>query len=134
MSAEEAGEHQVTIYEAIGGEAGIHRLTGRFYELMDTLPEAAACRAIHPASLAGSRQKLFEYLSGWFGGPPLFVQRHGPVMLRRRHLPAVIGPEERDGWLLCFRQALEETVADETLRRAIWPAVERLGHHMQNRQ
>lgn len=122
-----------TIYEAVGGEEGVRRLVARFYDLMDTLPEASACRALHPESLEGSRQKLFEYLSGWFGGPPLFVERRGPVMLRRRHLPAAIGPAERDGWLVCFRRALEETVPDEPLRQAIWPQVERLAHHMQNR-
>ena len=133
MSDEETGAREVTIYEAIGGEDGVRRFVSRFYELMDTLPEAAACRAIHPASLAGSEEKLFEYLTGWFGGPPLFVQRHGPVMLRRRHLPAPIGPAERDGWLLCFRRALDENVADEKLRAAIWPAVERLANHMQNK-
>lgn len=134
MSAEETGARQTTIYEAIGGEAGVRRFGARFYELMNTLPEAAECRAIHPESLAGSEQKLFEYLTGWFGGPPLFVERHGPVMLRRRHLPAAIGPAERDGWLLCFRRALDETVADEALRETIWPAVERLANHMQNRE
>ncbi len=42
---------------------------------MDTLPQAKAARAIHPADLSESTQKLFEYFSGWFGGPPLFVER-----------------------------------------------------------
>jgi len=123
----------VTIYDQLGGEAGIRRLTGRFYHLMDTLPDAAACRAIHPASLAGSEQKLFEYLSYWFGGPPLFIERHGHPMMRRRHFHAAIGPAERDGWLLCFRQALSDTVADADLRAAILPRVESLAMHMQNR-
>jgi len=123
-----------TPYDRIGGEAGVRRLTRRFYALMDTLPEAAAVRAIHPASLAGSEQKLFEYLTGWLGGPPLFVEKHGPPMLRRRHLPAPIGPAERDGWLLCFRRAVEETVEDEFFRTQVMPQVEALAMHMQNRE
>lgn len=94
----------MTPYERMAGEAGIRRFTNRFYELMDTLPEAAACRAVHPPNLANAEQLLFEYLSGWLGGPPLYVERHGPPMLRRRHLRAAIGAEEIRGWLLCFHR------------------------------
>ena len=64
-------EDSTSLYEAIGGEATIDRLVTRFYDLMDTLPEAKAARAIHGPSLDQSRQKLFEYLTGWLGGPPL---------------------------------------------------------------
>lgn len=121
------------LYDLIGGEVALRRLTRRMYELMDTLPAATACRAIHPPSLAGSEQKLFEFLSGWLGGPPLFVEKHGPPMLRRRHFMAAIGPEERDGWLLCFETALDETLPDPLLREALREPVRRLAMHMQNR-
>lgn len=42
---------------------------------MDTLPKAAACRAEHPPSLANAERRLFEYLSGWLGGPQLHIER-----------------------------------------------------------
>jgi len=122
-----------TLYERIGGAEGLRRLTRRFYALMDQIPEARACRAIHPADLSGSEQKLFEYLSGWLGGPPLFTARHGHPMLRARHLPMPIGPAERDGWLVCFHVALNETVADADLRAFLLPRVASLAMHMQNR-
>ncbi len=122
-----------TLYDRFGGEDGLRRFTRRFYRLMDTVPEAAACRAIHPSSLAGSEQKLFEYLSGWLGGPPLFVERRGPPMLRWRHMVAEIGPEEAAGWLLCFRRALAEEVPDEGARAAVLPQIEALAAHMRNR-
>ena len=124
----------VTLYEAIGGDAAVRALTRRFYELMDTLPEAARCRAIHPADLAGSEEKLYEYLTGWLGGPPLYTEKRGHPMLRRRHFMASIGPAERDEWLLCFVRALEETVQCEGLRTVILEPVMRLAHHMQNRE
>jgi hemoglobin len=126
-------EQPISPYERIGGAAGIRRLTGRFYALMDELPEAAACRAIHQASLEGAEQKLFEYLSYWFGGPPLFVQRHGAPMLRARHLPAAIGAEEAAGWLLCFHRAWAETVEDPDLGAEILPRVTALALHMRNK-
>lgn len=124
----------ITLYEAIGGENAVRALVRRFYELMDTLPEASHVRAIHPPSLTGSEEKLYEYLTGYLGGPPLYVEKRGHPMLRRRHFVASIGPVERDEWLLCFRQATEETITNEKLRAIIWEPVERLAHHMQNRE
>lgn len=126
------GRETITLYEAVGGDAGVRALTRRFYQLMDTLPEAARCRAIHPADLTGSEEKLYEYLTGWLGGPPLYTDKRGHPMLRRRHFDAAIGPAERDEWLLCFVQALEETVPSAGLRKIILEPVTRLAHHMQN--
>lgn len=130
---QERGE-TVTLYEAAGGDAAVRALTRRFYELMDTLPEAARCRAIHPPDLRESEEKLYEYLTGWLGGPPLYTQKRGHPMLRRRHFAAPIGPAERDEWLLCFVRALEETVPSEGLRKIILEPVTRLAHHMQNQE
>jgi len=122
----------MTPYVALGGEPVLRELTKRFYVLMDTLPEAKACRDIHPKNMTRSEEKLFEYLSGWLGGPTLFTDKYGPPMLRRRHLSAKIGKEEADGWLLCFRQAWSEVVTDKALYEAVLPQVEALGRHMIN--
>lgn len=124
----------ITLYEAIGGDATVRALTRRFYELMDTLPEAARCRAIHPADLSGSEAKFYDYLTGYLGGPPVYVEKHGHPMLRRRHFVAPIGPAERDEWLLCFRHAMDETIENPKLREIIWTPVERLAFHMQNQE
>lgn len=124
--------HSGTLYAQIGGDDGLRDLTSRFYQLMDELPEAAACRKIHPPSLQDSEEKLFEYLSGWLGGPPLFTEKRGPPMLRQRHLHAKVGTEEIAGWLLCFRQAWRETVHNPALTETVMPRVEALAQHMQN--
>ena len=124
----------ITLYEAIGGDATVRALTRRFYELMDTLPEAARCRAIQPADLSGSEAKFYDYLTGYLGGPPVYVEKHGHPMLRRRHFVAPIGPAERDEWLLCFRRAMDETIENPKLREIIWTPVERLAFHMQNQE
>ncbi len=122
-----------TAYALIGGEAGVRTLVRRFYELMDTLPEAYAIRKLHPADLAGSEEKLFMYLSGWLGGPNLFVEKFGHPRLRARHLPFAIGGVERDQWMLCMRQAMEETVQDPALRRALDKALGEIADFMRNR-
>ncbi|MDQ0321357.1 hemoglobin [Pararhizobium capsulatum DSM 1112] len=123
-----------TLYEAIGGDQTVRALTHRFYELMDTLPGAARCRAIHPTDLSGSEEKFYEYLTGYLGGPPLYTDKRGHPMLRRRHFVAEIGPEERDEWLMCFNLAIEETVAHPQLRAIILEPITRLAHHMQNKE
>ena len=125
---------KVTIYEAVGGMAPIEALTHRFYALMDTLPEAAAVRAIHPADLTESRDKLTEYLAMWTGGPQTFIEKRGAPMLRARHLPFEVGTAEIGGWLACFRQALDDTIENAMVRELIWSNIERLGHHMRNKE
>lgn len=122
-----------TAYALIGGEHGVRALVHRFYELMDTLPEAYAVRKLHPADLAGSEEKLFMYLSGWLGGPNLFIEKFGHPRLRARHMPFAIASEERDQWMLCMRQAMEETVADPALRQALDKALGEIADFMRNR-
>lgn len=119
-------------YDLIGGEDGVRRLVEKFYELMDTLPEAYEVRKLHPADLSGSREKLFMYLSGYLGGPNLFIDKFGHPRLRSRHLPFSIGAAERDQWLLCFRQALEATIESPPLRDALWKPIADLADFMRN--
>jgi len=104
-----------TPFVRLGGESGVRALVDRFYDLMDLEPAYAGIRAMHPANLDGSRDKLFWFLCGWLGGPDLYVQRHGHPRLRARHLPYAIGIQERDQWMTCMIQALHEQQIDETL-------------------
>ena len=95
-------------FDLVGGEAGVRALVDRFYDLMDLEPHYAALRALHPTTLAGSRDKLFWFLCGWLGGPDHYVTRFGHPRLRARHLPYAIGLAERDQWLACMTQAMRE--------------------------
>ena len=124
---------QATPYESIGGEVVVRALVHRFYQLMETLPEAFAVRKLHAADLAGAEDKLFMFLSGWLGGPDLYVQRHGHPRLRARHLPFSIGVQERDEWLLCMKRALDENVGDARIRDRLYEAMAGLADHMRNR-
>jgi hemoglobin len=121
-----------TPYEALGGADAVRRLVDRFYDLMDELPETHGLRQLHPTDLVGSRQSLFEFLSGWFGGPPLFIEKKGHPRLRMRHMPFAIGPAERDQWMLCMRTALDEQVSDEALHQGVLNAFVQMADHMVN--
>jgi len=121
-----------TPYELLGGADGVRRLVQRFYALMDELPEAYRVRRLHPEDLKGSANSLFEYLSGWFGGPDLYVQKNGHPRLRMRHSPYAVGPAERDEWMLCMGQALSEQVADEPFRTHLITTFSQIADHMVN--
>lgn len=122
-----------TPYELLGGETGVRRLVDRFYDLMDTLPEAAGIRALHAKDLSGARDKLFKFLSGWLGGPPLYMEEYGHPKLRARHLPFPIGAAERDAWMLCMGRALDESPLEPMARDQLKGAFFRTADHMRNR-
>jgi hemoglobin len=122
-----------TPYELIGGETAVRRLIDRFYDLMDETPEYYVIRKLHPQDLSGSREKLFMFLSGWLGGPPLYMEKHGHPMLRARHLPFAIGIAERDAWLACMKQAMEECELDAELRKWLLQALSGTADWMRNR-
>jgi hemoglobin len=121
-----------THYEQIGGETGVRALVDRFYDLMDTAPEATAVRALHAKSLKVSREKLYLFMSGWLGGPPLYVEAYGHPRLRMRHFPFAIGARERDEWLWCMERAIAEHAMSEPLRELLLVRLRDLADHMRN--
>ena len=119
-------------FDTLGGDDGIRQLVDRFYDLMDSAPEAVHVRALHAASLKVSREKLRLFLTGWTGGPPVYVEKFGDPRLRMRHFPFAIGVRERDEWLWCMDSALDEHEMPETLRSALRAKFHELADHMRN--
>lgn len=122
-----------TLFEQLGGETVIRQLVDRFYDVMDSKAEAAGIRALHPADLAESRDKLFWFLVGWSGGPQMYVERFGHPRLRARHLPFPIRESERDQWLWCMNQALEEIITDGLARTQLSRNFMQLADFMRNK-
>lgn len=122
-----------TPYDRIGGDAKVRELVERFYDLMELEPDYRLLREVHGSSLASAREKLYLFLSGWLGGPSLYTDRFGHPMLRARHLPFSIGNEERDQWMACMIQAMEETEVPQELREALKGAFQKTADWMRNR-
>lgn len=121
-----------TPYELLGGDAGVRKLVDRFYDLIDSAPEASTIRRLHAASLKASRDKLHLYLSYWTGGPATYVERNGHPRLRARHLPFSIGARERDEWLWAMDRALDEHEMPVELRAQLRERLHSLADHMRN--
>jgi hemoglobin len=125
---------ETTVYERLGGDAGVRDLTDRFYDIMDALPEAKPIRDMHPPDLTESRQKLYEFLSGWLGGPQLYMQRRGHPRLRARHMPFPVDQSAAEQWVMCMDQALMAQGVDPQLRFNLMMSFAKVANHMRNRE
>lgn len=119
-------------YDVLGGEKTIRKICHHFYLVMNQKPEFKTIRDMHPANLQSSEDKLFMFLSGWLGGPQLFVEKFGHPRLRARHLPFKIGKEERDQWVLCMVHAFDEVGVPEPQRSQLLHSLLKLADHMRN--
>ena len=122
-----------TPFAWIGGESQVHALVDRFYDLMDLEPDYAALRAAHGTELANAREKLKMFLTGWLGGPQRYTEQFGHPRLRMRHMPFSIGIAERDQWVACMDQAMQETAIDDALRTRLKESFMQTADWMRNR-
>jgi hemoglobin len=121
-----------TPYEIIGRDEGVKALAGAFYEAMDELEEAESVRKMHAENLDLIKQKLFEYLNGWLGGPHHYKDKYGTICLTEPHQPYPIGAEQRDQWIACWDRALEKVDAPEQFRAMTREPIERMANFLVN--
>ena len=117
----------------VGGEPMVRRIVDRFYDIMDSAPEAASIRALHARDLTAVRERLFEFLSGWLGGPPLYFQRPDHKCIMSAHRPFPIGAAERDAWMMCMRRALADCGLPADYREVLEQAFQRMAEAFRNR-
>ncbi|MCH8621647.1 group II truncated hemoglobin [Undibacterium sp. TS12] len=126
-------EAQVNLYELLGGAEKLRALVDRFYDLMELEPEFAGIRALHPTPMDGSRDKLYWFLSGWMGGPNLYIEQFGHPRLRARHLPFAIASSERDQWLRCMAWAMQDMEVEQDLQQHLMQSFYQTADWMRNR-
>jgi hemoglobin len=124
---------QQSVFDLIGGDVKLRELVDRFYDLMDLEPEFAGIRALHPTSLDGSRDKFYWFLSGWSGGPSMYIERFGHPRLRARHLPYAIASIERDQWLRCMAWAMQDVGIDKALQERLLHSFYQTADWMRNK-
>jgi hemoglobin len=125
-----------TLYDLLGGEPEathkIREIVEAFYDVMDSDEKAKTIRLMHPEDLTSSREKLFMFLTGWTGGPQLYIERYGHPFLRRRHLPFKIGEEEHDQWIYCMTKGLLNLKMEEEKIKALLNALYPIADFMRN--
>ena len=86
----------------------MRQLVDTFYDLMGSDPRFERIYSMHPENKSVSRDKLARFLCGWLGGPKLFSETYGPINIPKVHAHLPIDESERDQWLTCMREAVEE--------------------------
>ncbi|AMO96271.1 bacterial-like globin family protein [Collimonas fungivorans] len=132
-AASEPAQQQASLYDMIGGAGKLRELVDRFYDLMDLEPQFSVIRALHPTTLDGSRDKFYWFLSGWSGGPDLYMERFGHPRLRARHLPYAIATPERDQWLRCMALAMQDVGMEERLQEHLLTSFFQTADWMRNK-
>jgi len=132
-ATEPADQQQASLYDMIGGADKLRELVDRFYDLMDLEPQFSVIRALHPTTLDGSRDKFYWFLSGWSGGPDLYIEQFGHPRLRARHLPYAIASPERDQWLRCMALAMQDVGMEERLQEHLLTSFFQTADWMRNK-
>lgn len=122
-----------TPYQIIGGTAAVRRIVDRFYDIMDSAPEAAGIRAMHADDLSPMRERLSEFLNAWLGGPRTYFERGDHKCIMSAHRSFAIGEAERDAWMMCMRQALEDSDVPADLRALLDRPFSRMCEAFRNR-
>ena len=125
-------EEKSNLYELIGGADKLREMVDRFYDLMQLEAEFAGINQMHPQPNESSRDKLFWFLSGWMGGPNLYIEQFGHPRLRARHLPYKIGVAERDQWLRCMAWAMQDVGVAEPLQEHLMSSFYQTADWMRN--
>lgn len=122
---------EATPFDALGGEPVIRAVVERFYDIIDA--DVPTLRAMLPANDRVSRDKLFDYLVEWTGGPARYTPSRGHPRMRMRHLPFAIGADEVELWLAAMMRSLDENDVTGDVRVFLDDRLTALAHHMRNR-
>ena len=113
-----AADAEPTLYEVAGGSAFFEALVDRFYKGVALDPVLLPLYP-QPEDLAPARRRLTLFLIQYWGGPSTYSDERGHPRLRMRHAPFVIGPVERDRWLLHMRAAVDARDPPDEVRTAL---------------
>jgi hemoglobin len=135
---DEVGSNKNTFFELLGGEAtgieNIRNLVETFYDIMDSDLKVMTLRAMHQPELTEAREKLFMFLTGWTGGPQLYIERYGHPMLRKRHLPFDIDESARDQWMYCMIKAMHQLNYEDGLMKKLASQLYGVADFMRNKE
>ena len=118
-----------TPYEMIGGADTLARLVDNFYDLVAKHPDLAP---LFPEDFIEVKERQYQFLTQFLGGPTLYTDQHGHPMLRARHMRFPIGVVQAEAWLACMKEAMDQTGLHQELRHQIFDRLRLTAHHMVN--
>lgn len=99
------------LYDMVGGAETIKELVENFYDIVESDPDGEPVHRLHLRGMGINhlRQAQFDYLSGFLGGPQLYIERFGHSNNRKIHEHVEIGQPEVESWLKCMEKAMQKT-------------------------
>lgn len=120
---------EAAIWNELGPD-GFRKVVAAFYR---RIPGDDLLGPMYPAKdLAGSEDRLYQFLCFRIGGDPRYVEERGHPRLRMRHLPFRIGETERDRWLKLMGAALLEAEVSDPARTALEAFFAQVADFMRN--
>lgn len=92
----------------------LHKITDRFYDLMESEPEYAALRAMHAPDLAPMRDSLPLFLAGWSGGPRTWWDANPGKCMVSLHTRFGIDKTTARQWADAMRKAIADVAPTDT--------------------
>ena len=121
-----------TLFDFLGGEVGLRAVVDRFYGLMAQDPAYTALRAMHRRDLGPMKEKLADWLSGWLGGPPVYMTRPDATCIAHAHATFQIDEQMRDEWLHCMYRALDECAVPASVQIRLRPPLAAMAEFLRN--
>jgi len=123
------------LYDRVGGEAGIRALVETFYDIIEKEPEGQVLHLLHMRGqgVAHSRIEQFNFLSGFLGGPQLYVEKYGHSDVREMHEHVEIDAEARDTWLKCMGIAIDRVGLNVEVKAALMAHFEPVAAKLKNK-
>lgn len=124
-------DHQIAVYDAVGGMAFFERLVDTFYQGIESDDVLAPLYPDAP-DFTGARHRLTLFLAQYWGGPATYQEERGHPKLRMRHFPFPVGPLQRDRWMLHMTHAVKTSGATEAIQATLLDYFARAAEHLRN--
>ncbi|WP_037293768.1 globin [Saccharibacillus sacchari] len=119
----------LTIYQQLGESDGLRNIIETFYGNVVREPLLAP---LFPEDMGPVMEKQQQFLTQFFGGPPLFSEQHGHPMMRARHMRFPVTNERADAWLACMNASLQENGVEDELREFVIARLKGPAYHFVN--
>ncbi len=120
---------EAVIYTILG-EAGFTKMVAAFYKRIKT---DDLIKPMYPEEdMAGSEERLRDFLLFRFGNDPRYQAKRGHPRLRMRHAPFAIGEAEVERWLKLMDEAMVETNVPGSIQLELRTFFTMVANNMQN--
>ena len=124
MKAEELD----SLYKELGARK-IKHLVDSFYEFVYQDPILIP---LFNNDIEEIKDKQYCFLTQFFGGPQLYIEKYGPPRMRMRHAPHKINQKAMESWLICMQKAIDTLDLPKDLAQRLYNSFPKLAQHMVN--